>query len=104
MRAIPIGFGFRIYANRSNHPDCIGDIIGSKPPGQNNWRPDKLDDAPADPPVVGSSKRTDLAIRFTMTVQEQEISDPLVGLGNCDARLVHDGDASRQQHAGQLPL
>ena len=101
MQAIPIGFGFRIYANRSNHPDCIGDIIGSKSPGQDNRRAHKLNDAAADGAIMRYSERTDLTVGFSMTVQQQEIGNPLVAAAECDARLSHDGNASHQEHAGQ---
>src|SRR5207248_4525528 len=98
MGAVPISFGFRVDTRRSNCTDRLGDIIRAKSSSQDYGRLDGLYDAAADRPIVDHAKRTDLAVGFSMTVQEQEISDALVAVSNSDARLVHDGNASHQEH------
>jgi hypothetical protein len=104
MRAVLIGLRFRVRTGRSNRSDRIDNIIRPKSPGQDNRRAHKLDDAAADGPIVRYAKRPNLAVGSSMAVQEQEVSDPVVAASNSDARLVHDGNASHQEHAGQLAL
>src|SRR6185437_4390996 len=39
-----------------------------------------------------------------MTIQKQEVGDPLIAASDLDARLAHHRDASHQEHVGQIAL
>src|SRR5262249_12412770 len=90
------------HTRRSNCTDRVGDIIRPKTTRQNHRYPDKLDDTMAKLPVMRYPERSNLPIRFSMAIQEQEIGNSLVAASNSNARLAHYGDASHQKHAGQL--
>jgi hypothetical protein len=51
---------------------------------------------------MGHAERADLAVGFSMAVQEQEMRNAVVAAGNLNARRTHHRDASHQVHAGQL--
>jgi hypothetical protein len=52
---------------------------------------------------MGNTERTDLAVGFTVAVQQQEVGNSIVGERDI-ADLSHDRDASHDEHAGQAAL
>jgi hypothetical protein len=99
---IAVGFGFGINTSGPNNPDRFCNVIGSKTAGENNGCPNKFDDAAADRPVVGHAERADLAIRFSVAVQQQKNDQTIVAACDLDALLAHHRHASHDEHARQL--
>jgi hypothetical protein len=62
VRSAAIGFGLGVDARRADLAYGMGDVPGSKTTSQYRRNAYRLDDAAADTPIVGDTKRPDLAI------------------------------------------
>jgi hypothetical protein len=71
-------------------------------PCQDYGSSDKLDNAPADGPVVWHAERADLPIGWPTAVQEQEVGDPIVLASIGNTSFIHYRNASHDKRIWQL--
>ena len=50
--------------------------------GEDHGCPNKLDNATTDAPVVRQAKRADLAVGFSIAIEQQEVGDPFIAARN----------------------
>ena len=100
MRVGLVGFGFGIDAGRSDRSDGRGHVVGPEPAGQDHRDRHRLDDPPADAPVVCDAECPDLAILRPVAVEKQEVGEALIAPGDIEAFQAHHRHAAHDPHAG----
>src|SRR5262249_5495677 len=69
-------------------------LASSRPADRFRQCSNKLGDPAANCPVVGSGPVANLAIGWSMAVEEQEVGDPIVAASDRNASFVHHWHAS----------
>src|SRR6516162_345053 len=86
----PIGLGLGIHTRRTDRGDRGGDIVGTKPTGENDRDADLVDDAAAESPIVDTAERPELPCPEVVAVEQQEVGNAQIRSRDLDTGLVDD--------------
>src|ERR1700730_3454155 len=78
----PVGLGLRIHTSRTDRGDCLGDVLGTQPAGENDGDADSIDDPPTDIPIMSAAEGAELPGSGVVTVEQQKIGAPPIGSGD----------------------
>src|SRR5262249_56731344 len=93
-----------INAGGPNHADGIGDVVGAEPTSKDDGRAQAPRDVSADAPIVRDAQGADLPVISPVTVQQHEIGNALVALGDGDAWPPAHPHAAHDWHAANGAL
>jgi hypothetical protein len=88
VRAVLVSLCLGIYSARHHSTNRGHHIIGAEATGEDNRYANEVYNTPADAPVVGDTKRSDLAVGRAVTVEQKVISYAIVGLSDAEALLA----------------